>query len=134
MLLTQACGGGASPAETAEPPLETAAASTEAATEEAVPEPITHTVILQGGTLERAYAHDNENSTNFDDKNVRFGDEFLKNRFERPFTSNDMTYLPDLDIMDFGITSDEQFFIYHDHPGWAGKRSGCADRHLRRGN
>ena len=110
MLLMQACGGNTSATEAVELPVETAAATAEVVEEQPAAEPIVHTVIPPGGTKARAYAHDNENSTNFENKNVRFGDEFQKNRFERPFTSNDMAYLPDLDIMDFGITSDEQFF------------------------
>lgn len=130
MLFVQACGGSAEPVatDTTEAPVEvqateeviatieapateapvTEVAETAEATETA--ERIVHTIIPQGGTAERADAHDNENSTNFENKNVRFGDEFEKNRFERPFTANDMEYLPDLDIVDFGITSDDQFF------------------------
>lgn len=72
--------------------------------------PITHTVIPSAGTSDRATAHDNENSLFFDTKKVKTGDEFYKNRFERPFTSVDMAYLPDLDIVNFSITSDENFF------------------------
>lgn len=108
ILFLQACGGGtAAPTETvAEAQPTQAAVSANTATAE----PIVHTVIPQGGIKARAYAHDNENLATFENRNVRVGDEFLKNRFERPFTSNDMTYLPDLDIMDFGIASDDQFF------------------------
>lgn len=108
MFVLQACGGSPT-AEPTEAPAETQAVEA-AVTEAPTVEPIVHSVIPQGGTKDRAYAHDNENSTNFENKNVRFGDEFQKNRFERPFTSNDMAYLPDLDIVDFGITSDDQFF------------------------
>ena len=110
MLVLQACGGNAAEPSATEAPTEAAAEATEVPTEAPTAAPIVHTVIPLGGTKDRAYAHDNENSTNFENKNVRFGDEFQKNRFERPFTSNDMVYLPDLDIMDFGITSDDQFF------------------------
>jgi hypothetical protein len=122
----QACGGGAetiapeaasaAPEEPQEPQepqattTEVSATAENVASETEVAEPIEHKVIPQGGTTDRAYAHDNENVTTFDNKNVLFGDEFEKNRFERPFTSNDMEYLPDLDILDFGITSDDQFF------------------------
>lgn len=108
MFVLQACGGSPT-AEPTEAPAETQVVEA-AVTEAPTVEPIVHSVIPQGGTKDRAYAHDNENSTNFENKNVRFGDEFQKNRFERPFTSNDMAYLPDLDIVDFGITSDDQFF------------------------
>ena len=73
-------------------------------------EPVTHITIPSAGTSDRATAHDNENSLFFDTKKVKTGDEFYKNRFERPFTSVDMAYLPDLDIVNFSITSDENFF------------------------
>ena len=72
--------------------------------------PVTHVTIPSAGTSDRATAHDNENSLFFDTKKVKTGDEFYKNRFERPFTSVDMAYLPDLDIVNFSITSDEKFF------------------------
>ncbi len=72
--------------------------------------PVTHTVIPSAGTSDRATAHDNENSLFYDTKKVKTGDEFYKNRFERPFTSVDMNYLPDLDIVNFSINSDENFF------------------------
>jgi hypothetical protein len=67
-------------------------------------------MIPSTGTSDRATAHDNENSLFFDTKKVKTGDEFYKNRFERPFTSVDMNYLPDLDIVNFSITSDDNFF------------------------
>jgi hypothetical protein len=72
--------------------------------------PVEHVIIPSAGTSDRATAHDNENSLFFDTKKVKTGDEFYKNRFERPFTSVDMGYLPDLDIVNFSITSDENFF------------------------
>ena len=124
MFVAQACGASPEVVTTEEVAVEATTESQPTATEEVVAEteapvtevpateaaPIVHTVIPQGGTADRAYAHDNENLTTFENKDVRFGDEFQKNRFERPFTSNDMEYLPDLDILDFGITSDDQFF------------------------
>ena len=72
--------------------------------------PVTHVTIPSAGTSDRATAHDNENSLFYDTKKVKAGDEFYKNRFERPFTSVNMDYLPDLDIVNFSITSDENFF------------------------
>jgi len=72
--------------------------------------PVTHVTIPSAGTSDRATAHDNENSLFFDTKKVKAGDEFYKNRFERPFTSVNMVYLPDLDIVNFSITSDDKFF------------------------
>jgi hypothetical protein len=73
-------------------------------------EPVTHVTIPSAGTSDRATAHDNEQSLFFDTKKVKTGDDFYRNRFERPFTSVDMGYLPDLDIVNFSITSDENFF------------------------
>lgn len=118
-ILLQACSE-ATPStavvDTAEP---TAIASAAAlVTSEIVPTvtveativPVVHTTIPSAGTSDRATAHDNENSLFFDTKKVKTGDEFYKNRFERPFTSVDMVYLPDLDIVNFSITSDENFF------------------------
>jgi hypothetical protein len=71
---------------------------------------VKHVNIPSAGTSDRATAHDNENSLFFDTKKVKTGDEFYKNRFERPFTSIDMAYLPDLDIVNFSINSDDKFF------------------------
>lgn len=78
--------------------------------EAATSEPIVHTTIPTGGTTDRASAHDNDNASTFERKVVRSGDEFFRNRFERPFTANEMEYLPDLDIVNFSITSDDAFF------------------------
>lgn len=69
-----------------------------------------HTSVPEGGAKQRARAHDNENSKTFESKKVSTGDEFQNNHFERPFTSNDMAYVPDVDILDFSITSDDTFF------------------------
>ncbi len=119
-MLLQACSEVAPPTaivDTAEP---TAIASAAAlVTPEIAPTaeatsapivPVAHTTIPSAGTSDRATAHDNENSLFFDTKKIKAGDEFYKNRFERPYTSVDMAYLPDLDIVNFSITSDENFF------------------------
>jgi len=98
VLSTDAAPAISEPAPSAQPTAEPAIA------------PITHITIPSAGTSERATAHDNENSLFFDSKKVKTGDDFYKNRFERPFTSVDMNYLPDLDIVNFSITSDENFF------------------------
>jgi hypothetical protein len=119
-FLLQACGETESPTAevTLAEPTAVASEVVVAATEvapiiEATAVPVvsvTHVVIPTAGTSDRATAHDNENSLFFDTKKVKTGDEFYKNRFERPFTSIDMNYLPDLDIVNFSITSDENFF------------------------
>lgn len=121
-VFLQACGEPTQPAEVTtatQPPV--VAAETAETVPNTVPapatadppmvvEPVTHVMIPSTGTSDRATAHDNENSLFFDTKKVKTGDEFYKNRFERPFTSVDMNYLPDLDIVNFSITSDENFF------------------------
>jgi hypothetical protein len=108
MVLLQACGGSTPSAEVVAEPT----ASTEAVALESAPtlEPIVHVDVPTAGTVARATAHDNENSATSGNKDVLFGDDFAKNRFERPFTANDMAYLPDIDIVDFSISSDENFF------------------------
>jgi hypothetical protein len=39
-----------------------------------------------------------------------YGDVYPFNRLERPFTQNDMTYLPDIDIVRFRISSDDNWY------------------------
>jgi len=39
-----------------------------------------------------------------------YGDVYKFNRFERPFTQSDMSYLPDVDILHFYITSDGMWY------------------------
>lgn len=72
--------------------------------------PLAHAIIPVTGVREPSLAHDNEESKTFASKGAREGDDFSRNRFERPFTSNNMEYLPQLDIMDFSIAKDETFF------------------------
>jgi hypothetical protein len=122
VMFLQACTASTTPtavANTAEPtavPTETAQAkptstpTVQPTVTQPVIEPVTHITIPSAGTSDRATAHDNDNALFFDEKKVKTGDEFYKNRFERPFTSVDMAYLPDLDIVNFSITSDENFF------------------------
>ncbi|MBI5952698.1 MAG: hypothetical protein HY865_13660 [Chloroflexi bacterium] len=43
------------------------------------------------------------------EKRAPYGDSYSINRLERPFTQ-DMTYVPDLDIVSFNLTHDEKFF------------------------
>jgi hypothetical protein len=39
-----------------------------------------------------------------------YGDVYVLNRLERPFTQNDMTYLPDVDIVRFRLSSDDAWY------------------------
>lgn len=112
MIVLQACGGSTATEEPAAVETQSLVATEVPSTESAaaVNEPIVHVNVPTEGTVSRASAHDNEESANSGNKDVIFGDDFAKNRFERPFTANDMTYLPDLDIVDFSITSDDTFF------------------------
>ena len=91
MFLFQACGGGASaPAATAAPA--NVQSTDVAVTEAPTAEPIVHTTIPQAGTVSRANAHDREESTIFDRKDVVFGDDFKNNQFERPSASGRMRF------------------------------------------
>ena len=74
------------------------------------PAPVVHVVSPISGTFHESTAHDNEESTTYESKSVRFGDVFDVNRFERPFTVEDMTYLPHIDIFDFEMTSDTDWY------------------------
>jgi len=121
-ILLQACGEAAPSAEikATEPvALATASEVVVVTSESVVPstEPtlvpvqqVEHITIPSEGVTDRATAHDNENSLSFKTKKVKTGDFLRKNRFERPFTAVDMNYLPDIDIADFSITSDDAFF------------------------
>jgi hypothetical protein len=71
---------------------------------------IVHTVLPVTGTKQVSTAHDNEEIATFAEKGVRGGDNFRSNRFERPFTAGDMNYLPYIDIVDIGMTSDDNFY------------------------
>jgi hypothetical protein len=105
VLVIYACGstpGTASPATTSEPP--TAATI---ATQAPV---IVHVSIPSAGSKQEANAHDNDESLNFQGKDVPSGDQFRVNRFERPFTTKDMDYLPYVDIKNMAIKSDDTWF------------------------
>jgi hypothetical protein len=81
-----------------------------AKTAEAPTAMVKHETVPAEGNTDRATAHDHDSALSFENKVVRSGDEFFRNRFERPFTANDMEYLPDLDIVNFSINSDDTFF------------------------
>ena len=119
IVLLQACGEDTPPAEIAVTGTTAIASEVVVVTPKDVPsavptiiqtQQIEHRTIPSEGTTDRATAHDNENSLSFETKKVKTGDFLRKNRFERPFTAVDMNYLPDIDIADFSITSDDTFF------------------------
>jgi hypothetical protein len=79
-----------------------------------VPEPspvvIQHLVQPSAGSEAIANAHDNEESETYEEKTIRAGDDFRINRFERPFTTPDMVYLPHIDIVGMGMTRDDTWY------------------------
>jgi hypothetical protein len=71
---------------------------------------IPHLATPGSGAEAVANAHDNEESTSFENKNVTVGDEFRINRFERPFTADTMDYLPQIDIVGMSMTQDDTWY------------------------
>jgi len=55
---------------------------------------------------------DSDSSLRASEKRVLSGDNFNKNLFERPFTSQEMVYQPDLDIITVDFAEDELFFYF----------------------
>jgi hypothetical protein len=55
---------------------------------------------------------DSDSSLRASEKRVLSGDNFNNNLFERPFTSNEMVYQPDLDILTVDFAEDELFFYF----------------------
>ena len=101
-LVLQACG--------AEPTQAPVTQAPEIPTQPPAQPEIVHSVFPSGGGSPVSNAHDNEESETYQDKSVRAGDDFRTNRFERPFTSIDMDYLPHIDIFDISMTEDDNFY------------------------
>lgn len=99
-------GGGDAPAQ--EPPAATLppAEPTSPPTSTAIP----HLMTPGSSSDAVANAHDNDESKNFDQRNVLVGDEFRLNRFERPFTAETMEYLPHIDIVGMSMTQDDTWY------------------------
>jgi len=55
---------------------------------------------------------DSDSSLRAYENRVLSGDDFLKNLYERPFTSEEMVYQPDIDIRTVDFSQDEQFFYF----------------------
>jgi hypothetical protein len=81
--------------------------STEAPATEA---PIVHQTIPSEPAKTIGNASDNDEVSSFESLDVNFGDDFARNRFERPFTSEMGAYLPEIDIVNFSIGEDDNFF------------------------
>ena len=58
------------------------------------------------------HLEDSDSSHYANEKCVLSGDNFLDNLYERPFTSQEMIYQPDLDITKVEFTSDEEYFFF----------------------
>lgn len=103
-----ACGGSGAiaPAATEVPATEALPATEVPATEA----PIVHTIIPSAPAQNLGNASDNDETTSFEARDVNFGDDFPRNRYERPFTTEMADYLPEIDIMKFSIGDDDNFF------------------------
>lgn len=55
---------------------------------------------------------DSDSSLRAYENRVLSGDNFLQNLYERPFTSVEMVYQPDLDILTVDFAEDDQFFYF----------------------
>jgi hypothetical protein len=55
---------------------------------------------------------DSDSSLRAYEKRVLSGDKFLENLYERPFTSREMIYQPDLDIYSVDFATDGEFFYF----------------------
>ena len=75
------------------------------------PSPIPHLMKPSVGTQNEAIAHDINESLNYRQRNVADGDNFRMNLFERPFNAANMKYLPFIDIKDFIMTSDTNWYF-----------------------
>ncbi len=112
-LSLSACNFGLANTATEAPATEVAgteipqALSTEAPATEA---PIVHQTIPSEPAKTIGNASDNDEVSSFENLDVKFGDDFARNRFERPFTSEMGAYLPEIDIVNFSIGEDDNFF------------------------
>ncbi|MCJ7696275.1 MAG: hypothetical protein MUO40_12750 [Anaerolineaceae bacterium] len=56
------------------------------------------------------YFYDTDSSTTAANKSAGGGDDYYSNKYERPFSQNDMVYYPDLDIQKAEISVDDNFY------------------------
>jgi hypothetical protein len=70
---------------------------------------ITHTTIPSNAPPEGQVVYDVDSSGTAAEKRAPYGDSYDINRLERPFLQ-DMTYVPDLDIVTFSVSSDANFW------------------------
>jgi len=69
-----------------------------------------HKIIPSAPAQTLGNASDNEETGSFENRDVDFGDDFPRNRYERPFTTGMVDYLPEIDIVKFSIGDDDNFF------------------------
>jgi len=72
--------------------------------------PVVHTMIPAEITLSGTKLFDADCAGTGAEHRAPYQDSYKLNRFERPFTQADMTYLPDIDILHFRITDDANWF------------------------
>ncbi|MFM8875555.1 MAG: hypothetical protein ACKOGC_05740 [Anaerolineae bacterium] len=89
-----------------------AVSETEVVTPEvpATEEPIVHTTIPSEPAQTIGNASDNDEINSNETFDVNFGDDLSKNRYERPFTVGMGSYLPEIDIVNFSIGEDDNFY------------------------
>jgi hypothetical protein len=110
LILILACNlptGGQVPATDSPAP-----APAESATVTVAPPPtaaVVHVINPAGSFSTGFLAYDVESKSTAPEKRAPYGDSYDINRLERPFLQ-DMTYIPDLDIERFSLTSDENWF------------------------
>ena len=79
----------------------------------ATPEPTEIPKLAPGEITEpERILEDADSSIKAEENRALTGDNFLENLFERPFTSQDMEYQPDLNILTTSISNDENFFYF----------------------
>lgn len=84
-----------SPAPTVEPPTPTIAVS--------------HSLVPAASVKSGKLIYDVTSVDYAAEKRAPYGDSYKTNLFERPFTQ-DMTYVPDLDIVSYNLSQDEKFY------------------------
>jgi len=110
VVLTVGCGLPTRAPEPTQPPAAAPTLPEALSTPTSEATQVVHVMKPTAGGTAVANAHDNEECTNSDQKNVQAGDEFRINRFERPFTANDMEYLPQVDIVGMSMTKDADWY------------------------
>ncbi len=79
----------------------------------ATPEPTDIPKLMPGEiTSAERTLEDADSSIKAEENRALTGDAFVNNLFERPFTSQEMVYQPDLNILNISISSDENFFYF----------------------